>query len=73
MCLLRFFLGLPVEINRWDRRLEQEADETERSNVQTAQPVRSVRHRIQNWSTYDPFDLNAEPDRLRAEYQVSAP
>lgn len=61
------------QIDRWDRRLEQEAETSERSNLENTRQVRNVRHRIQNWSTYDPFDLNAEPDRLLAELQLIAP
>jgi hypothetical protein len=61
------------QIDRWDRRLEQEAEETERSDVHDARPVRDVRRRIQNWSTYEPFDLDREPDRLLTVYKVHLP
>lgn len=61
------------QIDRWDRKLEQDAEETERSDVENSRQVRNVRHRIQSWATYEPFDLNAEPDRLRAEYQIQTP
>jgi hypothetical protein len=61
------------QIDRWDRRLEREAKQAEGTDLENSRQVRNVRHRIKNWSTYDPFDLDAEPVRLLAEFQLSAP
>lgn len=65
--------GRIQQIDRWDRRLEKEAEETGRSDLLDARQVRNLRRQIQNWATYDPFDLNAQPERLLSEFQTQTP
>jgi hypothetical protein len=58
------------QLDRWTERVEAAAAETQQTPASEARAVSALRRRIRAWSTYGNFDLNAEKDRLLAEYTV---
>jgi hypothetical protein len=58
------------QLKQWDQRLQAETDKLAKTPDRKAQGVTAVRRRMQTWSTYDDFRLDAEKVRLLAEYRA---
>lgn len=58
------------QLKQWDQRLQAETEKLAKTPDRKAQGVTAVRRRMQTWSTYDDFQLDAEKARLLAEYEA---
>jgi chromosome segregation ATPase len=58
------------QIKQWDQRLQDQAEKLARTPDRKSQSVMTVRRRMQTWSTYEGFTIDAEKARLVAEYRV---
>ena len=61
------------QVRQWDQRLQDDAEKLARTPDRKAQSVMTVRRRMQTWSTFDDFTIDAEQARLLAEYEAEQP